>query len=84
MSDAFTPEAIITAGLVEIIQEIADVPIEGILPETDLTDGLGIDSLTLVEVVVAAEERFAVKIPDHRVKDLKTVGNIVDHILGIA
>ena len=35
-----------------------------------------------VEVVVAAEEKFGVKIPDDDVKDLTTVGDAVSYIKG--
>jgi acyl carrier protein len=35
----------------------------------------------MVEVVVAAEERFSVKIPDDDVKNLKTVGDATDYIV---
>ncbi|CAM5502245.1 Acyl carrier protein OS=Streptomyces alboniger OX=132473 GN=acpP PE=3 SV=1 [Streptomyces alboniger] len=35
----------------------------------------------MVEVVVAAEERFDVKIPDDDVKNLKTVGDATKYIL---
>jgi acyl carrier protein len=35
----------------------------------------------MVEVVVAAEERFDVKIPDDDVKNLKTVRDAADYIL---
>jgi acyl carrier protein len=35
----------------------------------------------MVEVVVAAEERFDVKIPDDDVKNLKTVGDATNYIL---
>jgi acyl carrier protein len=35
----------------------------------------------MVEVVVAAEERFDVKIPDEDVKNLKTVGDAAEYIL---
>ena len=34
----------------------------------------------MVEVVVAAEEKFDVKIPDDDVKGLKTVGDAVSYI----
>jgi len=34
----------------------------------------------MVEVVVAAEEKFGVKIPDDDVKGLKTVGDAVSYI----
>ena len=38
----------------------------------------------LVEVVVAAEERFGVKIPDEAVTDLVTVGDAVNFIVNAA
>jgi acyl carrier protein len=38
----------------------------------------------MVEVVVAAEERFGVKIPDEKVTDLVTVGDAVDFIVNAA
>jgi acyl carrier protein len=34
----------------------------------------------MVEVVVAAEEKFGVKIPDNEVQNLKTVGDAVAYI----
>jgi acyl carrier protein len=35
----------------------------------------------MVEVVVAAEERFSVKIPDDEVQKLKTVGDAVSFVI---
>ena len=35
----------------------------------------------MVEVVVAAEEKFGVRIPDESVKDLRTVGDAVTYIV---
>jgi acyl carrier protein len=34
----------------------------------------------MVEIVVAAEEKFGVRIPDDEVKNLKTVGDAVTYI----
>ena len=48
--------------------------------DKSFTDDLDIDSLSMVEVVVAAEEKFGVKIPDDDVKNLKTVGDAVAYI----
>ena len=45
-----------------------------------VVDDLDVDSLSMVEVVVAAEERFGVKIPDDQVQNLKTVGDAVSYI----
>ncbi|SOD60283.1 acyl carrier protein [Streptomyces zhaozhouensis] len=70
----------IIAGLAEIVNEIAGIPNDEVTEEKSFTDDLDVDSLSMVEVVVAAEERFGVKIPDDDVKGLKTVGDAVDYI----
>ncbi len=68
-------------GLAEIVNEIAGIPVEDVELDKSFTDDLDVDSLSMVEVVVAAEERFSVKIPDDDVKNLKTVGDAVSYIL---
>ncbi len=45
--------------------------------EASLADDLNIDSLDAVELVMALEEEFGVKIPDEELSTLKTVGDIV-------
>ncbi|MDO5634983.1 MAG: acyl carrier protein, partial [Micrococcus sp.] len=39
-----------------------------------------IDSISMMTIVVNAEEKFDVKIPDEEVKNLKTVQDAVDYI----
>jgi len=70
----------IRTGLAEIVNEVAGIPAEDIQMEKSFTDDLDVDSLSMVEVVVAAEEKFGVKIPDDEVKNLKTVGDAVAYI----
>jgi acyl carrier protein len=70
----------ILSGLAEIVNEVAGVPASDVQPEKSFVDDLDIDSLSMVEVVVAAEERFGVKIPDDDVKGLRTVGDAVSYI----
>ncbi|WP_129839808.1 acyl carrier protein [Streptomyces sp. RFCAC02] len=70
----------ILAGLADIVNEIAGIPAEEVAEDKSFTDDLDVDSLSMVEVVVAAEERFGVKIPDDDVKNLKTVGDAVGYI----
>jgi acyl carrier protein len=72
----------IVSGLADIVNEIAGIPTEDVQVDKSFTDDLDVDSLSMVEVVVAAEEQFNVKIPDDDVKNLKTVGDAVDYILG--
>jgi acyl carrier protein len=70
----------VLAGLAEIVNEVAGVPVDSVQLDKSFTDDLDIDSLSMVEVVVAAEEKFGVKIPDDDVKDLRTVGDAVNYI----
>lgn len=70
----------ILAGLAEIVNEVAGIPAGDVQMDKSFTDDLDIDSLSMVEVVVAAEEKFDVRIPDDDVKNLKTVGDAVTFI----
>ena len=70
----------IRAGLAEIVNEVAGIPAEDVQLDKSFVDDLDVDSLSMVEVVVAAEEQFGVKIPDDEVKNLKTVGDAVAYI----
>jgi len=70
----------ILEGLAEIVEEVAGVAVEDVTADKSFVDDLDIDSLSMVEVIVAAEERFGVKIPDDEVKNLETVGDAVKFI----
>jgi acyl carrier protein len=70
----------IRASLAEIVNEVAGIPAEEVQLDKSFTDDLDVDSLSMVEVVVAAEEKFDVKIPDDEVKNLNTVGDAVAFI----
>jgi len=71
----------ISAGLAEILEEVAGVSPADVSEEKSFTEDLDVDSLSMVEVVVAAEEKFGVKIPDDEVQNLKTVGDAVSYII---
>lgn len=70
----------ITTGLADILEEVAGVSKDDVATDKSFTDDLDVDSLSMVEVVVAAEEKFGVKIPDNEVQNLKTVGDAVAYI----
>ena len=67
----------ILAGLGEIIDEIAGVPADQVTPDKSFVDDLDIDSLSMVEIAVAAQDKFGVEIPDDELKNLKTVQDVV-------
>ena len=73
-------EAEILSGLGEIIDEVAGVPADQVTPEKTFVDDLDIDSLSMVEIAVAAQDTFGVEIPDDQLKDLKTVQDVVDDV----
>ena len=67
-------------GLAVIVNEVAGVPVADIQTDKSFIDDLDIDSLSMVEVVMAAEDKWGVKIPDSEVKNLRTVGDAVAYI----
>jgi acyl carrier protein len=71
----------IIAGLGEIIEEIAGVPADEVTPSKSFVDDLDIDSLSMVEIAVAAQDKFGVEIPDDQLKDLTTVQDVVNYIV---
>lgn len=70
----------IREGLAEILEEVAGVTPDEVTLEKSFTDDLDVDSLSMVEVVTAAEDKFGVTIPDEEMKNLKTVGDAVTFI----
>ena len=70
----------ILAGLGEIVEEIAGVPADEVTPGKSFVDDLDIDSLSMVEIAVAAQDKFGVEIPDDQLKDLTTVQDVVNYV----
>ena len=74
----------ILAGLAEIVNEETGVEVEDVERDKSFTEDLDIDSISMMTIVVNAEEKFEVTIPDEEVKNLKTVGDAVDFIANAA
>lgn len=68
------------AGLAEVLEEVAGTPADKVVPEAAFDADLDIDSLTMVEVVVACEEKWDVRIPDEALEKLRTVGDALEFI----
>jgi acyl carrier protein len=67
-------------GLADIVEEVAGVAKDDVTVDKSFVDDLDIDSLSMVEIAVQAEDKFGVKIPDDELANLKTVGDAVDYI----
>jgi acyl carrier protein len=56
------------------------VPADQVTPDKSFVDDLDIDSLSMVEIAVAAQDKFGVEIPDDQLKNLKTVQDVIDYV----
>ncbi|OAA31396.1 acyl carrier protein [Kosmotoga arenicorallina S304] len=64
----------------EIIAEKLGIEVDDIELSSDLTEDLGADSLDLVDLVMAFEDEFGIKVEDEQVENIKTVENIVSYV----
>lgn len=66
----------------DIIVEELGVDKEEVTLEASLSDDLGADSLDAVELIMAIEDEFEIKVSDEVAQGFKTVGQIVTFIEG--
>jgi acyl carrier protein len=70
----------ILAGLAELVTEETGLPTADVQLEKSFVDDLDIDSLSMMTIVVNAQDKFNVEIPDEAVTELKTVADAVNYI----
>ena len=64
----------------KIIVDQLHVPPEKVIENAHFIDDLGADSLDIVELVMALEEKFGITIPDEEAQKLDTVGKAIAYI----
>lgn len=67
--------------VIAVVSEQLGVAVGDIKPESRLVDDLKADSLDTVELVMAVENEFEVKIPDEEAEQLLTVQAIIDKVI---
>jgi acyl carrier protein len=72
----------VLATLKESATEVLGVEPDAVVEEARFKEDLDADSLDLVELVMALEERLEVTIPEEELGDIKTVGEAVDVVVG--
>ena len=72
----------IISRVISVVAEQLSVEAAEIRPESSFQDDLGADSLDLVELIMAMEEEFDIKIDDEAAQKLRTVQLAVDFING--
>ena len=63
-----------------ILLDYTEVPAKEITLKTDLVNDLDLNSLDVVNIVVAFEDEFEIEIPDQVIRDLTTVEDIVRYL----
>ena len=67
-------------NLKKMIASQLNIKEEKLLDDAKIIEDLGADSLDIVEMFMTLEEEFNITIPDNKVVELKTVGNIVNFV----
>jgi acyl carrier protein len=68
--------------VIEVLKRMSRQPIEPI-PSSDLVIDLGFDSLQILEVIAALEDRFDVSIPLNDVPSTRTVAQVVTQVTAL-
>ncbi|GAA7538595.1 hypothetical protein MMM125_13060 [Helicobacter pylori] len=63
-----------------IIAEQLNVDAAQVTPEAEFVKDLGADSLDVVELIMALEEKFGIEIPDEQAEKIVNVGDVVKYI----
>jgi acyl carrier protein len=64
----------------EVVVEQLNVNPDEVKPESKFVEDLGADSLDVVELVMALEEKFDIEIPDADAEKIVTVGDAIKYI----
>lgn len=64
-----------------IVEQLGVNDVSVITMEASFIDDLGADSLDIVELIMALEEKFDMEIPDEDAEKIVTVGDVVEYIM---
>ncbi len=65
------------------VADVLDVDPARVVPEARWAEDLDADSLAVVEITLALDDAFSIKIPDVQPDDIPTVGAAFDVVLGL-
>ncbi|MCQ2942004.1 acyl carrier protein [Helicobacter pylori] len=63
-----------------VIAEQLNVDVAQVTPEAEFVKDLGADSLDVVELIMALEEKFNIEIPDEQAEKIVNVGDVVKYV----
>ncbi|MEU4308245.1 acyl carrier protein [Streptomyces rochei] len=59
---------------------VEDLSVEEVGPDSSLKDDLGVDSLAMLEVIAAIEDRWQIEVSQEQAEKLTTVRQIAAHL----
>ncbi len=68
----------------KIIGDQLGVGEDQVVPEANLLDDLGADSIDVVELAMTLEEEFSIQVPDEELEKIRTVQDVVNYIGAVA
>lgn len=66
--------------VIDILAEFTNLDKDKITENSGLVTDLGLNSLDVINVVVAFEDEFDIKIPDNKIKEFVTVEDIAEYL----
>ncbi len=66
--------------IIKIIAKELDVPQQSIKDDTSIQEDLGADSLDVINIVMAVENKFNIEIDEDTLMEFNTVTHIVDSL----
>lgn len=66
--------------VIDILSEFTEMSSADMNENTELVNDMGLNSLDVINVIVAFEDEFDIEIPDRIIKDLHSIGDIVDYL----
>jgi acyl carrier protein len=74
---AFMDRESLRRALTELVEQETGTKPENVADDVTLTDGLGMDSIDLVGLVVQVENRFRIKIDTEELRSITRVGELL-------
>eukprot|EP00759_Apiculatamorpha_spiralis_P009595 PhF_6_TR16651/c0_g1_i1/m.25337/K03955/NDUFAB1; NADH dehydrogenase (ubiquinone) 1 alpha/beta subcomplex 1 len=71
---------IVKQRVVDVVKNFEKVDASKVTESSHFINDLGLDSLDVVEVVMALEQEFILDIPDHEAEKLQSIPEVIDYI----
>lgn len=66
----------------QVFEESFEIEKEKLLPQANIFEDLGLDSLDVVDLVVALQQKFGIKIrADQRIRNIRTLEDVYQFVL---